>query len=426
MTTQGTTAKLSKQKAPPDSGVIKEVIASELIQMHYQPLVFIQRRNVMGLEALARGIHPVSGELIPPHRLFSWAGLAGLLPELDRLCRRKALEGFRDLHHAEPDMVISINFEPSILDQGTDGHNYLLDTVDRLDIDRRNVLIEIVESRVGNGAALREFVETYRGFGFMIGLDDMGAGHSNLDRIAYLRPDVMKLDRTLIKDLPDDFYKQEVVRSMLAMCRKIGSLAVAEGVENDREALVAMDLGARVLQGFGLARPHPDPVEVLRACAEPIDRIATSYQQYKIDKVEKSRRRSFTLLNAVGVIADQLKAKINEDLDLRLREVICQHPNLECLYVLDARGKQKTRTIFNMGRWPASRKLFFQPAIAGEDMSLKDYFLLIKAGLENYVSEPYVSAATGDQCVTVSTRFKGADGMDYILCADFEDTLGAT
>jgi hypothetical protein len=61
----------------------------------------------------------------------------------------------------------------------------------------------------------------------------------------------------------------------------------------------------------------------------------------------------------------------------------------------------------------------FRPADKGADQSLKNYYLLLMAGLERYVSEPYISQASGNPCVTISTWFRAAGGRDLILCADF-------
>ena len=92
--------------------------------------------------------------------------------------------------------------------------------------------------------------------GFLVVLDDVGAGHSNLDRIPLIRPDIIKIDRSLITGVDADFYKQETFKSLVSLSRRIGALVVAEGIETEREAVAALELGADLLQGYFLGRPQ--------------------------------------------------------------------------------------------------------------------------------------------------------------------------
>ena len=74
-----------------------------------------------------------------------------------------------------------------------------------------NIAIEIIESDVEDLKELQRFVQLYRSYGFLIALDDVGAGHSNLNRIPLIKPDILKIDRFLVQNIQDDFYKQEVL-----------------------------------------------------------------------------------------------------------------------------------------------------------------------------------------------------------------------
>ena len=103
---------------------------------------------------------------------------------------------------------------------------------------------------------MRSLVDLLRSRGFLIVLDDVGSGHSNLDRIPFIKPDLLKVDRTLIARIDTDYHKRGTLKSLVDLGRKIGALVVAEGVETEGEAMVALELGADLLQGLCLGRPN--------------------------------------------------------------------------------------------------------------------------------------------------------------------------
>ena len=109
--------------------------------------------------------------------------------------------------------------------------------------------MEFLEARLEDVGRFGALADALREHGFLVVLDDVGAGHSNLDRIPLFRPDVIKVDRSLISGVGDDFYKQETLKSLVNLSRRIGALVVAEGIETDAEAIVALELGVDLLQG---------------------------------------------------------------------------------------------------------------------------------------------------------------------------------
>ena len=117
-------------------------------------------------------------------------------------------------------------------------------------------MIEINETKVQDNAALKRFAETYREFGFMIALDDVGTGFSNMDRILLIKPDIIKIDMSLIRNIHNDYYKQGVFKSLVNMSNKIGALVVAEGVETEEEAIQILRLGGHMIQGYFFSKPQ--------------------------------------------------------------------------------------------------------------------------------------------------------------------------
>ncbi len=229
---------------------IQEIIDKRSILTYFQPQVSLKRKAVIGLEALSRGFDPQSGELIPPTLLFGQTRDPASRLALDRVCRTKAVEAFASLHHRDKSVMLSMNIDASCINEETRGSNHLLKLVKRCGISPNNVIIEIIESRCEDSDALMDFVNFYRKKNFLIALDDVGAGFSNLDRIPLVKPDVIKLDRALITDVNKHFHKLEVVRSFTQLSNRLGCLVLAEGVETSDEAMCLLSNGVDVFQGF--------------------------------------------------------------------------------------------------------------------------------------------------------------------------------
>ncbi len=129
----------------PETPSIQEIIEREWIGTVFHSLVSIKRKSLLGVEALARCTAP--DEDIPPLELFRMAQEADCVLELDRLCRKKALEAFAPIHQKNRGIILSINVDGHAIDADVARSGYLLHMVKEAGVNPNNVLIEIVESR---------------------------------------------------------------------------------------------------------------------------------------------------------------------------------------------------------------------------------------------------------------------------------------
>ena len=431
-----------------------------------QPILSIVQKRIVGYEGLARGIHPLDGGLVPPLKLFSWAdqldaqmgipsrhGIgpnASSIPSaavpactgtdelrathdsahhvvaLDRLCREKCLEGFRALYAADPETHLFLNLDASVID-GTAGSDHLLRQVDAAGIPHENVIVEISEGGVHSLSSLLKFVYRYRDLGFLIALDDLGSGFCNLDRISLIKPDLIKLDRSLIQGIETSFHQQEVFRCLVGLANKVGALVVAEGVETREELHAAIRFGAHFIQGYYFARPGPPASMAKLPLSEMMEEAATGYVRHATDRLDREReirsRRDDTLndwMRELEQVRSGNRERVLTSLIHNMTDTDC-----ECVYLLNGSGIQTTETLFRnaTGVTCRNRGHVFTPTHAGADNSMKRYFHeLMNAGTGRYVSEPYVSHATGTVCVTHSRLTRGVDGEAYVLCVDFRLT----
>jgi len=397
---------------------LEEIIENRFLLTHFQPQVSLKRKAVVGLEALSRGFDPQSGETIPPTLLFEQARDKASRLALDRACRTNAVEAFAALHRKDKSMMLSMNIDASCINGETRGSNHLLNLVNRCGVSPNSVIIEIIESKCEDTDALMAFVDFYRKHDFLIALDDVGAGFSNLDRIPMLKPDVIKLDRSLISNVDQQFHKLEVVRSFVQMSNRLGCLVLAEGVERAEEAMCMLSNGVDVFQGFYFARPAPG-LDAVPGMDAKVDALAEKHRENRTQQIADDKRRYSSYHLTVLTMCQELAETPVKSMSGALADFIETYEKVECLYVLDMKGNQISDTLCDPRRLKTSKRFLYEPATTGADHSLKEYFLPIQAGLEKFTTRPYISLASGNLCTTISHVFyHKSSGRHRILCVD--------
>ncbi len=405
---------------------VAAVISNEGITTHFQPIISIRKREIAGFEALSRGVAENNGRLIAPDRLYKAAQKDGCTLALDRLCRKKALENFKkSLSSHEKQQLLFVNFEASLLDEGAGGSGHMMNLASQLSFHPFDIVIEIVESKVSDIRALQTFVETYRYYGFLIALDDVGAGHSNFDRISLIKPDILKINRDIITSINDDYYKQQIFKSLANLSHNIGTLVVAEGVETEEEVLQCLTLGADLFQGYYFMRPGvADSMAQTDDLLKKVSQVADRYTTNEINKIREANKRQRLYAGVMRSIVNGLASAPVPFCENTLRKTVQELVLVEAVYIVDRNGIQVTNTIINTNFILKKHKLF-QPAKKGDDHSLKDYiYPLLNTGLRRFTTERYISLATGNVCRTVSAIFKDMKMDNYILCVDFREDSG--
>jgi EAL domain-containing protein (putative c-di-GMP-specific phosphodiesterase class I) len=401
---------------------IQQILDQELVEVHFQPLFSIREKKIIGFEGLSRGVHPPTGKLIPPLPLLKMAKDAGLTLELDRLFRKKIMESFQKFCPQPHDLILSLNFETSIIDKEI-GTLHLIHLCQQLKLNPSNIVIEILESKVKNVDGLEKFVHIHREHGFLIALDDVGKGHSNFDRIPIIQPDLIKIDRSLVTNIQDDYYRQEIFKSLVHLSQKIGALCLAEGVETEAESLTCLELGADLLQGFYFSQPQEASANFVDQSTGKIDPISDKFRKHMVDKINirKIQHERYGLL-VENLVTDF--SEINaEEMDGKVAQALLNHPVAKAIYVLDETGLQET--VMSCKTDNHKRQGIFRLPHKGTDYSLRDYYYaLMEPGFQRktFTSEPYISPATGLFCLTISAQFKSKDGKNLILCVDVVPT----
>jgi EAL domain-containing protein (putative c-di-GMP-specific phosphodiesterase class I) len=397
---------------------IERILETESAYSHYQPILSIKRRQVVGYEALGRGQDPDSGGVFPPTLLFDMADL-NQRRRLNHLFKRRGIEGFKDLQVGEPKPLLFLNCDVKSLDPGGCNPEVLQAWLRSGALEPREVVLEMVESVAPNVELLKSFVENHRHAGFLISLDDVGTGYSNLDRIHLLQPDIIKIDRSLVSYLDQNFHQQEVFRALVQLARHIGALVVAEGVERREEALACLEWGADMLQGYYFSPPQKPTREHEPHLKSLLEGVTKEYREKRLahEKGRLSRQSTYNQLGAI--LSSKLTKSKREKFGQVLDKFIERNPFTEAVYILDETGIQVTDVVTNPVFMPPVPRLLFQSPPVGTDHSMKDYFYVPMATeMHRYVSDPYVSLATGRRCITLTTPFQDANGSPYLLCMD--------
>jgi diguanylate cyclase (GGDEF)-like protein len=243
---------------------LTRLIAGEGLKMVTQPIVDLRTRTVHAYEALAR--FSQGGSESPLH-WFSLAEEFGERDALERACLREALELFA---RRPQGTLLSVNLSaPVLLDRRT------LKMLEQTP-DLTGLIIEVTEEvLVQSDAQLQAVIAPLRERGACLAVDDMGAGYSGLRQITTVHPSYLKLDRSLVSGIDKDSDRAALVKALVGYAEHVGSLLVAEGIENADELRALIELGVPLAQGFYLGRPAdpwptlvPVPHEGHRRAAE--------------------------------------------------------------------------------------------------------------------------------------------------------------
>lgn len=235
--------------------LLKEIIAVKNIHALFQPIFNLEDNTVFGHEALCRG--PENSEFYSPVPLFSAAEEYGLLYPLENLARETAIRRFKEL---QLDTKLFINLSPRIINEPGFAKGQTRRLVKHLELQPSQIVFEITErSSIKDFASFKKALEHYRQQGFLVAVDDAGAGYSSLQAIAELQPDFIKLDMSLIHEIDSNLTKKALLEAFVTLASKINSSLIAEGIETANELQEIKKLGISLGQGFFLAKPSTEP-----------------------------------------------------------------------------------------------------------------------------------------------------------------------
>lgn len=235
---------------------LRAALSKREFVVHYQPIINMMTGETLGVEALARW--PLrDGSMISPAVFIPIAEEMGLIRELGIVILEASIRALADLVTVNPDVYVSVNVSAEQL--RTENFS---DEVLRILGDRpaKHLRLEITETvLLGAPERCAAHLERLRRHGILIALDDFGTGYSSLAYLSKLPIDVLKVDRSFVKDLDGGSADsaRQIVNAIAGLARSLNFGVIAEGVETEAQRSVLLELGCDVAQGFLLARPCP-------------------------------------------------------------------------------------------------------------------------------------------------------------------------
>jgi diguanylate cyclase (GGDEF)-like protein/PAS domain S-box-containing protein len=223
--------------------------------LHYQPMVDLGTSCIVGAEALIRWKTP-EGDLVSPADFLPVAERTGLIRPITGWVVEQACIQARRWCDMDLDLYASINIPPAYWQ--TASMRRVLATIADFGLPADRLMIEITEqSAMTESEELALLVAEARRRGLRLAIDDFGTGHSSLSRLRQLRPNTLKIDRSYVRDLPDDKEAAVLVEIMVTLANRLGMQCLAEGIETEAQLRFLVEQGCHLGQGFLYSRPLP-------------------------------------------------------------------------------------------------------------------------------------------------------------------------
>ncbi|MGB8846777.1 MAG: EAL domain-containing protein [Terracidiphilus sp.] len=236
---------------------IRRALSAHEFVLHYQPKVNMRTGKVIGAEALIRWQHPERG-LLPPGLFLPVIENHPLIAEVGKWVIESALAQMEAWQDSGLEIPVSVNVSAFELEQ--------LDFVDRLcaqlaahpRVKPSHLELEVLETSALQDLSLSSRVlAACREAGVQISVDDFGTGYSSLVYLKRLPADVLKIDQSFVRDMPDGPENLTILRGILGLAEAFRRKVIAEGVETVDHGLMLLQLGCDFAQGYGIARPMP-------------------------------------------------------------------------------------------------------------------------------------------------------------------------
>ena len=272
--------------------LIEEIIKEERISPVYQPIVSLSTGEIFGYEALSRfDLQRNESDTVSTRDIFQTAYQNGQLWDLERLCRKKALEGARHISHG---LKLFLNVSPNVIHDNQFRSGFTNKYLNKYGISATDVVFELTEHMaIENMDSFKSVLNHYRRQGYETALDDVGAGESGLNTLLALNPTYLKLDMEIIRDIEKHHNKRSLVKAFVQFANTSNTILIAEGIETEKELAVLSELGVDYGQGFYLGRPEAQLCPLREDVRETLSGLLrtprkTIYQPLTLKKIMKN------------------------------------------------------------------------------------------------------------------------------------------
>lgn len=383
------------------------------LHSHFQSIHSLSMQRAIGFEALLRA-RDAAGAPVAPPELFGQLS-AAQRKSLDSLCHLLHLNNFQN--QSDRDHWLFLNMTPEVFLEArhAPAGRTFGDKLAELDFPAHLVVVEVLEEAVRDTAEFESAIAFFREIGCLIALDDFGAGSSNFDRIWKIRPQIVKLDRSLIAQAAQEQRVRRILPQLVSLLHEAGAMVLVEGIETADEAYLALEADADFAQGYLFGRPHPLLGEK-NAGRTAVNEIWKTFDaHWHLDR-QSQKAALAPYQNAIGYASTLLAAGVPMP---EACASFFELPDTCFCYLLDEHGRQIGVNLWGGRARPgADPRLTPLTDTRGARWSRRPYF---RRALEGFgrvqVTRPYLSISSASLCVTISVGFRHQN-RTLVLCGD--------
>lgn len=236
---------------------LKNIIANEKMNTFFQPIFDMKSNETFGFEALNR---PMSTKLFKtPDFFYEFVGQTENVFLFECFCRNLSLARYYERLNVFPrnkDFTLFLNIHPNVLLDKNYHSGETLSLLKTFNIEPDQVVFELTErSAVTDFEEFARVLSHYRSQGYRIAVDDVGSGYNSLKTLIYLKPEFIKLDRSLIQNIDAHPAQQQLLKIILNYAIESGTKVIAEGIETKEEYAFIESVGVHYAQGYAIGRP---------------------------------------------------------------------------------------------------------------------------------------------------------------------------
>jgi len=314
-------------------------VSPDKIIAYFQPILSADSKTVYSYEALGRFIDD-KGDVQSLGTFFNDPNTSNEEALLvDRVVRRYAMKKYAE---EKRDEYLFINLRLAWLAQYTDKPELMLTLklAEEFGIALKKLVIEITEEEFNAGDAYIQAIIHYKSVGCRIALDDYGKSASDIERLAMLKPDIIKINMDYIHRSEKSYHYREYLRSVADFAESVGIEVLYEGIETQEQLNICLSLKGRFYQGFLIARPQSsmrDAIINAAVFSESSENIYI-FLQDKITKAEAMRKSLDAQVE--HFFAENPFDCEKKDYDMYLAKLYSKLSNVRLVYLCDSHGNQ--------------------------------------------------------------------------------------
>lgn len=235
---------------------LRKALELEQLSLHYQPKVNLETLDIMGVEALIRWEHPALG-MVSPFEFIPLAEETGLIIPIGKWVLQEACKQSKAWEKNGLGIIpVAVNI--SVRQIKDDGFVEMIEeTLQELQFEPDRLELEITESIMQDFEKSTNVLNKLKKLGVIISMDDFGTGYSSLNNLRHLPIDSIKIDKSFVDDIMEDFNQVSIVKAIIDMSQNMNFTTIAEGIETEDQLLFLKQNACQIGQGYHFSRPLP-------------------------------------------------------------------------------------------------------------------------------------------------------------------------